>query len=335
MSEYDFQNNVKETERHKKERHNIVERHGKYTCREVLDLCEKVRSIQLGIGNNEIDLSKEDISLPKILILIEAYQLWLSQNETSKEEMPDELEYCGNVAAELLLEGYDWLFKMVMRRFHIRKQWEEDPMQEARIGFLSKIALFDPEAGAKPSVAAYWDVFGRVIRYLQTQTTQFTISRHTGEIIRLIRKMAEELAAQGEDIDPKVIARRLNIDYLFVVRVLRYGAGGNIPINIVNEDDSDQSPPEETLVTNQPTPDDHNQLDTRDLNIQLLRLIETLDETTQMVLMLYYGLVPCGYSYTYKQIGSILGLARKDIQRILQNGLRQLRKRCHQLKPFR
>ncbi len=88
-----------------------------------------------------------------------------------------------------------------------------DLIQEGNYGLMQAVKRFNPYKGVKLSSYAAWWIRAYILKYLMDNKSQVKIATTAAQrkLFYNLQKEADKLIAEGEEVDPKKIAARLNV----------------------------------------------------------------------------------------------------------------------------
>jgi len=290
--------------------------------------------------NEEIDIAKEDLSVPKGISVDDPVRMYLKEigkvpllNAEEENDLAQKMENGDEEAKRRLAEANLRLVVSIAKRYVGRGMLFLDLIQEGNLGLIKAVEKFDYRKGFKFSTYATWWIRQAITRAIADQARTIRIPVHMVETInKLIRVSRQLLQDLGREPTPEEIANEMNLEEDKVREILK----------IAQEPVSLETPigEEEDSHLGDFIPDDDAQAPAEAATFTLLKeqLIEVLDTLTpreQKVLRLRFGLDD-GRARTLEEVGKEFDVTRERIRQIEAKALRKLRhpSRSKKLKDF-
>ncbi len=291
-------------------------------------------------AEEEIDISKEDLSVPKGISVDDPVRMYLKEIGkvpllTGEEEieLATRMEQGDELAKRKLAEANLRLVVSIAKRYVGRGMLFLDLIQEGNLGLIKAVEKFDYKKGYKFSTYATWWIRQAITRAIADQARTIRIPVHMVETInKLIRVSRQLLQELDREPTPEEIAKEMNLEEEKVREILK----------IAQEPVSLETPigEEEDSHLGDFIPDDEAQAPAEAatftlLKEQLIGVLDTLTEREQKVLRLRFGLDD-GRARTLEEVGKEFDVTRERIRQIEAKALRKLRhpSRSKKLKDF-
>ena len=274
------------------------------------DIAEDISVVSAAMSDDPVKLYLKEIG---------GYPLLSIEEEI---ELAKRIENGDDVAKQTLAESNLRLVVSIAKRYVGRGLSFLDLIQEGNLGLIKAVEKFDYTKGYKFSTYATWWIRQAITRSIADQSRTIRIPVHMSEVInktyRVSRNLLQEL---GREPTEQELADAMNLPIEKVREILKISADPiSLDTPIGEEDDSHLGDfiKDDTIIG----PEDAAAYAV--LQDQIAKLLDTLTEREQRVLVLRFGLKD-GRTRTLEEVGKEFNVTRERIRQIEAKALRKLR----------
>lgn len=237
-------------------------------------------------------------------------------------ELSKRIEEGDEVAKQLLAESNLRLVVSIAKRYVGRGLSFLDLIQEGNLGLIKAVEKYDYTKGFKFSTYATWWIRQAITRSIADQSRTIRIPVHMSEVInktyRISRNLLQEL---GREPTEQELAVAMGLSIEKVRDILKVSADPiSLDTPIGEEDDSHLG----DFIRDDNILGPEEAASYSILKDQISKLLDTLTEREQKVLILRFGLED-GRSRTLEEVGKEFNVTRERIRQIEAKALRKLR----------
>ncbi|NBB94473.1 MAG: sigma-70 family RNA polymerase sigma factor [Planctomycetes bacterium] len=231
-------------------------------------------------------------------------------------------EHSDPVAREQMIQSNLRLVVKIAKEYSSPGMTLADLVAEGNIGLVRAVEAYDPDAGVRFSTYAAWWIKQAIKRALINTGQPIRVPAYLAKLINRWRRATRQMEVElGRPPEVEEVASRLHISRQKAEIIQQGMTAANAPTQIGSDEAQAAAEMLADLDTDGP---DQRMLDASTGTI-IRSLLDRVDERSQQILVLRYGLDGHDGIRTYKEIGDIIGLTRERVRQLERQALAQLR----------
>jgi RNA polymerase primary sigma factor len=231
-------------------------------------------------------------------------------------------EHCDPIAREQMIQANLRLVVKIAKEYSSPGMTLGDLVAEGNIGLVRAVEGFDPDAGVRFSTYAAWWIKQSIKRALINTGQSIRVPAYLAKLINRWRRAARQLEVElGRPPKPDEIAKAMRISTRRADIIQQGMTAANAPTQI----GSDESQAAAEMLADLVTSDPDKRLMDESNGAIVKTLLHRLDDRSQQILILRFGLDGHEGIRTYKEIGDCIGLTRERVRQLEKQALGHLK----------
>ncbi len=230
-------------------------------------------------------------------------------------------EHSDPIAREQMIQANLRLVVKIAKDYSSHGMTLGDLVAEGNIGLVRAVEAFDPEQGVRFSTYAAWWIKQAIQRALVNTAQTIRIPAYLAKLISRWRRVSRRLELDlGRPPKIEEVAEKMHISRKKANIIQQGMTAVNAPTQI----GSDESQAAAEMLADLQMDDPDQRLVDESNGTIVCQLLKKLDERSQQILILRYGLDGHPGLRTYKEIGAIVGLTRERVRQLERQAIAQL-----------